>query len=316
MSPPLAAERRPPGADRGAPRRHDRLRRDRPRAARARGEGGAVRGRRERHDRARDRVPRALPRPRRARLLDLATLVTRMTAGPARASGCRAPRIAVGEPANLALWDLDERYVVGESGPALAQPQHRLPRVARCSGRCRLTARGRPGRASARPRWPRDGREPCYLADGIGLAGDDRRRRGVRRRRGRLHDGHDRLPGVAHRPELLRAAALLHRADDRQLRRRGRAPRSRRARRCARCSATRRATRRRRAGAACSTGCASRASSCSPRSTPGARRHLRDRGAMLAVAVGDGRSEAEARALLAGRAADDGPLARRRASPA
>ena len=57
---PAAAHRgRPPGADRGPARRHDRLHRHRPRAARARGEGGAVRGGADGHDRAGDRVRRA-----------------------------------------------------------------------------------------------------------------------------------------------------------------------------------------------------------------------------------------------------------------
>ena len=45
-------------------------------------------------------------------------------------------------------------------------------------------------------------------------------RRGLRVRRGRLHDRDDRLPGDRHRPELRRADRLLHGADGRQLRRR------------------------------------------------------------------------------------------------
>ena len=57
---PAAAHRgRPAGAHRGAARRHDRLHRHRPRAARARGEGGGVRGGADGHDRARDGVRRA-----------------------------------------------------------------------------------------------------------------------------------------------------------------------------------------------------------------------------------------------------------------
>jgi dihydroorotase len=48
-------------------------------------------------------------------LLELGTLVRAMTAGPATAFGLPTPRIAVDEPANLSLWDLDERYVVAES---------------------------------------------------------------------------------------------------------------------------------------------------------------------------------------------------------
>ena len=48
-------------------------------------------------------------------LVSLATLVTRMTAGPAGAFGLPTPRIRVGEPANLALWNLDDRYLFSEA---------------------------------------------------------------------------------------------------------------------------------------------------------------------------------------------------------
>ena len=58
------------------------------------------------------------------------------------------------------------------------------------------------------------------LEDGDGLRGRVGRRAGRRVRRGRLHDGDDRLPGDRHRPELRGADRLLHRADGRQLRRR------------------------------------------------------------------------------------------------
>ena len=71
-------------------------------------------------------------------LIDLATLVARMTSGPARAFGLAAPRIAVGEPANLALWDLGERYIVGESDlRSRSRNNAFLEREVR--GRCRLT---------------------------------------------------------------------------------------------------------------------------------------------------------------------------------
>ena len=64
---PAAALRgRPPGADRRAARRHDRLHRDRPRAACARGEGGPVRAGADGHDGAGDRVRRAAHRAGRA----------------------------------------------------------------------------------------------------------------------------------------------------------------------------------------------------------------------------------------------------------
>jgi dihydroorotase len=44
----------------------------------------------------------------------LVTLLERMSAGPARALGLPVPRIAVGEPANLVLLDLDAGWTVRE----------------------------------------------------------------------------------------------------------------------------------------------------------------------------------------------------------
>jgi dihydroorotase len=49
-------------------------------------------------------------------LLPLEVLLERMSVGPARAYGLPAPRIAVGEPANLALLDLSESWRVSEGG--------------------------------------------------------------------------------------------------------------------------------------------------------------------------------------------------------
>ncbi|HEY1480962.1 MAG TPA: dihydroorotase [Gaiellales bacterium] len=70
--------------------------------------------------------------------LELATLVRAMTAGPARAFGLRTPQVAVGEPANLALWDLDEVYVVGDSDlRSRSRNAAFLGREVR--GRCHLT---------------------------------------------------------------------------------------------------------------------------------------------------------------------------------
>ena len=51
-----------------------------------------------------------------------------MTAGPARAFGLQRPRIAAGRAADLALWDLRERYTVGEGDLLLAQQQLRVSR--------------------------------------------------------------------------------------------------------------------------------------------------------------------------------------------
>jgi dihydroorotase len=71
-------------------------------------------------------------------LIELGTLVARMTSGPARAFGLEAPRIAVGEPANIALWDLDERYTVSDSD--LRSRSHNNAFLGReVLGRCRLT---------------------------------------------------------------------------------------------------------------------------------------------------------------------------------
>lgn len=49
-------------------------------------------------------------------VLPLPVLVERMTSGPARLFGLTPPRIAVGEPANLTLIDVEEEWRVGEHG--------------------------------------------------------------------------------------------------------------------------------------------------------------------------------------------------------
>jgi dihydroorotase len=49
-------------------------------------------------------------------VLPLETLLERMSAGPARAYGLDAPRIATGAPANLVLLDLDRSWLVSEDG--------------------------------------------------------------------------------------------------------------------------------------------------------------------------------------------------------
>jgi dihydroorotase len=48
--------------------------------------------------------------------VSLATVLERLSAGPARALGLPVPRIAVGEPANLALLDLEAEWTVREDG--------------------------------------------------------------------------------------------------------------------------------------------------------------------------------------------------------
>ena len=49
-------------------------------------------------------------------VLPLEILLERMSAGPARAYGLEAPRIAAGAPANLVLLDLDRSWLVSEDG--------------------------------------------------------------------------------------------------------------------------------------------------------------------------------------------------------
>jgi dihydroorotase len=49
-------------------------------------------------------------------LLDLGTLLERMSAGPARAYGLERPRVAQGAPANLVVLDLDAAWRVEEAG--------------------------------------------------------------------------------------------------------------------------------------------------------------------------------------------------------
>jgi dihydroorotase len=47
-------------------------------------------------------------------ILSLATLLERMSAGPARVYGLEPPRVAVGAPANLVLLDLEAEWPVDE----------------------------------------------------------------------------------------------------------------------------------------------------------------------------------------------------------
>jgi dihydroorotase len=49
-------------------------------------------------------------------VLPLATLLERLSAGPARIYGLEPPRIAVGAPANLVLLDLEATWLVSEAG--------------------------------------------------------------------------------------------------------------------------------------------------------------------------------------------------------
>ena len=71
----------------------------------------------------------------------LELIVERMTAGPARAFGLPRPRIAVGSEADLALWDLRERYVV-EEGDLHSRSRNCAFLGREVQGRCRLTLAG------------------------------------------------------------------------------------------------------------------------------------------------------------------------------
>jgi dihydroorotase len=74
-------------------------------------------------------------------VLDLETLVQRLTAGPARAFGLERPRIATGAPADVSLWNLDERYVVSEAD--LRSRSRNSAFLGRpVQGRCLLTLSG------------------------------------------------------------------------------------------------------------------------------------------------------------------------------
>ena len=74
-------------------------------------------------------------------VVTLELIIERMTAGPARAFGLPRPRIAVGSEADLALWDLNERYVV-EEGDLRSRSQNCAFLGREVQGRCRLTLAG------------------------------------------------------------------------------------------------------------------------------------------------------------------------------
>ena len=234
--------------------------------------------------------------------------------------GLEAPRIAVGAPANLVLLDLDASWRVERRRLPLAvgelvAPRRDAAREGAADGRRRqagATRHDRLPRARGRDRLPRR----------VG------RRRGHRVRRGRLHDRDDRLPGDRHRPELRRAARLLHGADGRQLRRRRRsAPSPARRARARRASCARRAGRRgrdwlararrrrarrgsTRARSSCASASAARCGRRSSRATPRSSEAL----ARRARAAGDGRARARRRRLDAASRTRTSERGRRRAS--
>ena len=157
-------------------------------------------------------------------ILPLATLLERMSAGPARVYGLEPPRIEPGAEANLVLLDT-ERVVARDGG--------RLPLALGELVAARAGAEGRRAHdRRRRPDRPR-GMTGLLLEDGELFPGEPVGARRRCARRGRLRDRDDRLPGARHRPELRGPDPLLHGADGRQLRRRagalgvGRRPRER-----------------------------------------------------------------------------------------
>jgi dihydroorotase len=74
-------------------------------------------------------------------VVPLELIVERMTAGPARAFGLERPRISVGSSADLALWDLRERWTVSEDD--LRSRSRNCAFLGReVQGRCLLTIAG------------------------------------------------------------------------------------------------------------------------------------------------------------------------------
>ena len=168
------------------------------------------------------------------------TLLERMSAGPARAFGLEPPRIAVGAPANLVLLDTESAWRVTRGRLPLALGELVAARPD-AQGQGAADGRRRPGRV-------RGMTGALVLEDGEVFAGRSVGADGHGVRRGRVRDGHDRLPGARHRPELRGADPLLHGADGRQLRRRRRALRVGGACTCAASSCARRAGRSGRTG--------------------------------------------------------------------
>ena len=220
MNPPLRCGGRPRGADRGPARRDDRAR-SRPTTRRTRGTRRTCRSRRRRSasPASRRRSRRSTRTSSSPGSLPLETLLERMSAGPARAFGLeraadrgRRARRTSSCSTSSATWRVDGGRLPLALGELVAARRD-------AQGQGAADGRRRPGGLRGMTRLPR----------ARGRHGLPRRARsaptGFCARRGRLHDRDDRLPGDRHRPELRRAARLLHGADGRQLRRRaGRAP--------------------------------------------------------------------------------------------
>ena len=145
-------------------------------------------------------------------LVPLETLLERMSAGPARAYGLDAPRIAVGAPANLVLLDTAATWKVDEGGFRSRSANSWL---------LGQTLQG-PGAAHRRERIGGARRMRGFLAleDGTVFRGESVGAEGFAFGEAVFTTAMTGLPGGRHRPELRRADRLLHGADGRQLRRR------------------------------------------------------------------------------------------------
>ena len=150
----------------------------------------------------------------RERVLDLPTLIARLTAGPARVLGLPGGSLAPGAPGDVTVLDLAQEHVIE---PARFRSKARNTpfggwacvgapwmtvvggRVVMRDGRRR---RGRAGRDAARAGGPGAGRRP-------GLRGRAPRRPRRGGGRGRVQHRHERVPGDPHGP-LVQGADRLH----------------------------------------------------------------------------------------------------------
>ena len=154
-------------------------------------------------------------------LLPLATLLERMSAGPARAYGLDR------RGSSRARRRTSSCSTRRRPGASARTASARARRTRGCSARRSTEGRADRRRRADRVRHERAGRSANdRLSRTRGRHGLPRPAVGARRlrlRRGGVHDRDDRLPGARHRPELRGADRLLHGADGRQLRRRRRA---------------------------------------------------------------------------------------------
>ena len=181
MNPPLRAEQDRVALLDARARRDDRGDRDRPRAARRAREGGAVRGGAVRRHRPRDRVRRRSTRISSSRACCRSR---RCSSGcrPGRrgSSGSTGRASRPARAANLVLLDLEQRVDGRRAAVPLALAATPGCSARRSTGAVRDDARRRSGGV----------RDEGYLALADGTVWPRRvgRRRGLRARRGRLHD--------------------------------------------------------------------------------------------------------------------------------